>query len=47
MRFCVLHNLYFYNNLMEQIRTAIEEHRFQSFKTQMLAGLSGESEDYI
>ena len=47
MRFCVLHNLYFYNNLMEQIRNAIEEHRFQSFKMQMLGGLSGESEDYI
>jgi queuine tRNA-ribosyltransferase len=31
MRLCVLHNLYFYNNLMQQIRTAIEEKRFDDF----------------
>ena len=38
MRLCVLHNLYFYNHLMEQIRDAIEEHRFKSFKKSMLEG---------
>lgn len=32
MRLAVMHNLYFYNNLMEQIRTAIEEDRFQKFR---------------
>lgn len=32
MRLCVLHNLYFYNHLMEEIRESIEEHRFASFK---------------
>ena len=32
MRLCVLHNLYYYNHLMEQIRTAIEENRYQAFK---------------
>ncbi len=32
MRFCVLHNLYFYNNMMEEIRKAIEEHRFAEYK---------------
>ena len=32
MRLCVLHNLYFYNHLMEDIRTAIEEHRYGEFK---------------
>lgn len=31
MRLCVLHNLYFYNKLMEQIRAAIEEQRFSQF----------------
>ena len=29
MRLCVLHNLYFYNNMMEEIRTAIEEGRYK------------------
>ncbi len=36
MRLCVLHNLYFYNDLMEKIRTAIEENRFASFKAETL-----------
>ncbi len=32
MRLCVLHNLYFYNHLMEHIRDAIDEGRYQEFK---------------
>ena len=32
MRFCVLHNLYFYNHLMDDIREAIEEGRYSAFK---------------
>ncbi len=32
MRLCVLHNLYFYNELMGQIRQAIEEDRFEEFR---------------
>ena len=32
MRLCVLHNLYFYNHLMEEIRNAIEEDRFEQFR---------------
>ena len=32
MRLCVLHNLYFYNHLMEDIRLAIEEDRFEEFR---------------
>ena len=32
MRLCVLHNLYFYNELMAQIRQAIEEDRFEEFR---------------
>lgn len=39
MRLCVLHNLYFYNHLMEDIRLAIDEHRYSEFKRQTLAGL--------
>ena len=38
MRLCVLHNLYFYNHLMENIRTAIEEHRYKEFKKSTLEG---------
>lgn len=38
MRLCVLHNLYFYNHLMEEIRTAIEEQRYASFKEEKLYG---------
>ncbi len=36
MRLCVLHNLYFYNHLMEDIRTAIETGRYKSFKDERL-----------
>lgn len=36
MRLCVLHNLYFYNHLMEDIRFAIEEGRYKSFKNERL-----------
>ncbi len=31
MRLCVLHNLYFYNHLMEEIRLALDEGRFEAF----------------
>ena len=40
MRLCVLHNLHFYNDLMAQIRKAIEEERFASFKAEMLDKLN-------
>ena len=39
MRLCVLHNLYFYNHLMEEIRTAIEEGRYKEFKKAKLEGM--------
>ena len=32
MRLCVIHNLYFYNHLMEQIRDHIENGTFKQFK---------------
>ncbi len=40
MRLCVLHNLYFYNTMMEEIRTAIEEHRYREYKERKLAGMA-------
>ena len=39
MRLCVLHNLYFYNSMMEEIRQAIEEGRYQEYKKEKLDGL--------
>ena len=32
MRLLVLHNLYFYNHLMVEIREAIEQHRYEAFR---------------
>ncbi len=32
MRLAVIHNIYFYNNLMEEIRKAIDEDRYESFR---------------
>lgn len=32
MRLLVLHNLYFYNHLMEEIRSAIQEQRYEKFR---------------
>lgn len=36
MRLCVLHNLYFYNHMMEEIRDAIDEGRYQEYKRQKI-----------
>ncbi|MCC8060363.1 MAG: tRNA guanosine(34) transglycosylase Tgt [Clostridiales bacterium] len=41
MRLCVLHNLYFYNTMMEEIREAIEEHRYAAYKAEKLARMAG------
>ncbi|SFB66545.1 tRNA guanosine(34) transglycosylase Tgt [Butyrivibrio sp. YAB3001] len=38
MRLCVLHNLYFYNHLMEEIRDAIEKGEYASYKKKKLEG---------
>ena len=32
LRLCVLHNLYFYNHLMEEIRNAIDDDRYEDFR---------------
>ncbi|MFR1113058.1 MAG: tRNA guanosine(34) transglycosylase Tgt [Blautia sp.] len=39
MRLCVLHNLYFYNTMMTEIRNALDEGRFQEYKEKKLAGM--------
>ena len=41
MRLCVLHNLYFYNTMMTEIRTAIEEERYGAYKKEKLERMSG------
>ena len=38
MRLCVLHNLYFYNHMMEEIREAIEKGEYKQYKAKKLAG---------
>ena len=36
MRLCVLHNLYFYNNMMEEIRFALENGTFSTYKKEKI-----------
>ena len=40
LRFAVLHNLYFYNKLMEKIRNALDEGRFEEFRRENSAKLA-------
>ena len=40
MRLCVLHNLYFYNHLMEEIRDAIAEDRFEEYRRENVEKLA-------
>lgn len=42
MRLGVLHNLYFYNHLMEEIRDALDQGRFAEYKKEKLAAMQGE-----
>ena len=39
MRLCVLHNLYFYNTMMAEIREALDRGEFASYKKQKLDGM--------
>ena len=41
MRLCVLHNLYFYNNMMEEIRDAIDAGCYKEYKEAKIAGMTG------
>ena len=40
MRLCVLHNLYFYNTMMEEIRDAIDAGNYKSYKEEKLYGMN-------
>lgn len=40
MRFCVMHNLYFYNTMMTEIRTALDEGRFAQYKKEKIDRMS-------
>ncbi|MCM1325559.1 MAG: tRNA guanosine(34) transglycosylase Tgt [Bacteroidales bacterium] len=40
MRLCVLHNLYFYNTMMKEIRDALDEGRFAAYKKEKLEGMT-------
>ena len=42
MRLCVLHNLYFYNTMMTEIRDALDLGRFASYKKEKLERMTGE-----
>ena len=44
MRLCVLHNLYFYNTMMEEIRDALDAGRFAEYKKQKLEGMAASEE---
>ncbi|MBO4291956.1 MAG: tRNA guanosine(34) transglycosylase Tgt, partial [Lachnospiraceae bacterium] len=39
MRLCVLHNLYFYNTMMEEIRDALDRGEFSAYKKQKLENM--------
>ncbi len=39
MRLCILHNLYFYNTMMAEIRESLDEGRFAAYKQRKLAGM--------
>lgn len=39
MRLCVLHNLYFYNTMMEEIRDAIDAGEYKAYKKRKLEGM--------
>lgn len=40
MRLCVLHNLYFYNTMMEEIRDALDKGCYEEYKAEKLAGMA-------
>ena len=40
MRLCVLHNLYFYNTMMEEIRDALDAGEYAAYKKRKLDGMS-------
>lgn len=45
MRLCVLHNLYFYNTMMQEIRDALDEGRFAAYKKHKLARMQAKEDE--
>jgi queuine tRNA-ribosyltransferase len=45
-RLMVLHNLYFYNKMMEEIRLALDNHEFAAYKKQKLMNMARNGEDF-
>ena len=45
MRLCVLHNLYFYNTMMEEIRNALDEGCYEEYKQKKLEGMAAGPKD--
>ena len=45
LRLCTLHNLYFYNKMMEDIRTAIRNGSFEDYRREMTASMTGGAEE--
>lgn len=45
MRLCVLHNLYFYNTMMTEIRDALDQSRFAAYKKAKLESMSTPEEE--
>ena len=40
MRLCVMHNLYFYNKMMEEIRDSLDKGCFSKYKNSKLEGMA-------
>lgn len=47
MRLCVMHNLYFFNNMMEEIRDSIDNGTFDQYKKMRLEGFKTAENDKI
>ena len=47
MRLCVLHNLYFYNTMMTEIRDAIDRGEYAEYKEKKLEGVTGNYKDKV
>ena len=45
LRLCVTHNLYFYNHLMEEIRTSIRNGKFEAYRKEMTENLTENKEN--
>lgn len=43
MRLCVLHNLYFYNKMMEEIRTSLDRGKFHEYKKNKIEKMRGDN----